>query len=130
MAVAQKAPEKPAPAAADEGSEVLKAVNAWAQAWSKRDADAYLSHYAKDFKTPNGESRAAWEKGRRSRIGGAKVITVAIGSPKVTMNSPSQATVTFRQAYRSDSFKATGNKTLVLVKGPEGRWQIQQEKSG
>jgi tetratricopeptide (TPR) repeat protein len=122
-------PEKPAPAA-NAGAEVLKAVNAWAQAWSKRDVDAYLSHYAKDFKTPNGESRADWEKGRRSRIGGAKVITVGITSPKVTMNGPAQATVTFRQAYRSDSFKATGNKTLVLVKSPDGRWQIQQEKAG
>src|SRR5687767_1881454 len=42
------APEKPAaekpaaekPAATDAGAEVLAAVNAWAQAWSKRDADA------------------------------------------------------------------------------------------
>jgi ketosteroid isomerase-like protein len=38
--------------------------------------------------------------------------------------------VKFRQAYRSDSFKATGAKTLVMVKGADGRWQIQQEKSG
>lgn len=123
------APEKPAPAA-DASAEVLKAVNAWAQAWSKRDAEGYLSHYAKDFKTPNGESRADWEKGRRSRISGAKLITVGISSPEVTMNDANQATVTFRQAYRSDSFKATGTKTLVLVKAPDGRWQIQQEKSG
>jgi len=123
------AAEKPAPAA-DANAEVLKALNAWAQAWSKRDAEAYLSHYAKDFKTPNGESRADWEKSRRSRITGAKLITVGINSPKVTMNSANQATVTFRQAYRSDSFKATGNKTLVLVKAADGRWQIKQEKSG
>src|SRR5688572_30411683 len=91
------APEKPAPAAekpapakekpaADASAEVLKAVNAWAQAWSKRDADGYLSHYAKDFKTPGGESRADWEKQRRARIGGAKVISVEIGSPKVTLS--------------------------------------------
>jgi tetratricopeptide (TPR) repeat protein len=122
-------PEKPAPVA-DAGSEVLKAVNGWAEAWSKKDVDAYLSYYAKDFHTPSGETRANWEKSRRSRIGAAKVIAVVLSSPKVTMNSASQATVTFRQAYRSDSFKATGNKTLVLVKGAEGRWQIQQEKSG
>jgi tetratricopeptide (TPR) repeat protein len=127
--VAQKPPEKPAPAA-DQSAEVLKAVNAWAQAWSKKDVDAYLAHYAKDFKTPNGEARAAWEKGRRSRIGGAKVITVGVSGPKVTMIGDNQATVSFRQAYRSDSFKASGTKTLVLVKGADGRWLIQQEKSG
>ena len=123
------APEKPV-AAADPSAEVLRTVNAWAQAWSKKDADAYLSYYAKDFKTPGGEPRADWEKGRRSRLAGAKVITVGVASPKVTMNGNNQATVTFRQAYRSDSFKASGNKTLVLVRGADGRWQIQQEKAG
>ena len=130
---AKPAPEKPAPAAekpADASAEVLKAVNGWAQAWSKRDADAYLAYYAKDFQPPNGESRADWEKSRRSRIRGAKVIAVDVGSPKVTMSSPNQATVQFRQAYRSDRLKATGNKTLVMVRGGDGRWQIQQEKSG
>ena len=136
VTVAQKQPEKPKPVpekpapAADATAEILKTVNGWAQAWSKRDVDAYLAYYAKDFRTPGGEPRAAWEKTRRARIGGAKSISVGIGSPKVTMNGPNQATVTFRQAYRSDTFKANGNKTLVLVKSPDGRWQIQQEKSG
>jgi tetratricopeptide (TPR) repeat protein len=132
-------PEKPAPAkekpapvkekpAADTSAEVLKAVNAWAQAWSKKDVDGYLSYYAKDFKTPGGESRAEWEKQRRARIGGAKSISVEVASPKVTMNGANQASVSFRQAYRSDSFKANGQKTLVLVRA-DGRWQIQEEKS-
>jgi tetratricopeptide (TPR) repeat protein len=146
VVVAQKAPEKPAPekaapapekpapvkekppAAADPTAEVLKTVNAWAQAWSKKDVDGYLSHYAKDFKTPGGESRADWEKQRRARIGGAKVISVAVASPKVTMSGANQASVSFRQSYRSDTFKATGSKTLVMVR-ENGRWQIQQEKS-
>jgi tetratricopeptide (TPR) repeat protein len=135
VAVAQKEPEKPAAAAskpvpaADASAEVLKAVNGWAQAWSKRDVDAYLGYYAKDFQTPSGESRADWEKARRTRIAGAKLITVVVSSPKVMLSAPNQATVTFRQAYQSDSFKATGGKTLVLVKGADGRWQIEQEKS-
>jgi len=122
------AAEKPAPAA-DASAEVLKAVNGWAEAWSKRDVDAYLGYYAKDFQTPSGESRADWEKARRTRIGGAKKISVVVSSPKVTLSGANQATVSFRQAYQSDSFKATGGKTLVLVKGADGRWQIQQEKS-
>src|SRR5688572_6890225 len=54
--------EKPAatPAAADPPAEVMKAVNGWVEAWSKKDADAYLGYYAKDFKTSGGESRADW----------------------------------------------------------------------
>jgi tetratricopeptide (TPR) repeat protein len=130
VVVAQKPAEKPAaaPAPANPTEEVLKAVNGWAQAWSKRDVDAYLSYYAKDFKTPGGEPRADWEKARRTRIGSAKSISVEVGSPKVTLAGSERANVTFKQAYRSDSFKATGSKTLVLVK-TDDRWQIEQEIS-
>ncbi len=107
----------------------MKALNAWAQAWSKKDADGYLSYYAKDFKTPGGEPRADWEKARRARIAAPKSISVSIGSPKVTMSGANQASVTFRQAYRSDVIKANSVKTVIMTKN-DGRWQIQQEKAG
>ena len=137
-AAPKPAPEKPAAAApkpaaekpaAEPNAEVVAALNGWAQAWSKKDADAYISYYAKDFKTPGGESRADWERTRRSRIAAPKSIAVEIGSPKVAMTGANQATVTFRQAYRSDVLKTTSTKTLVMVKS-DGRWQIQQERSG
>ena len=139
--VAQKAPEKPAPApekpaptaekpvaVADASAEVVKAVNGWAQAWSKKDVKGYLGYYAKDFKTPAGESRADWEKTRQSRIGGAKSISVGIDSPKVTMRGPQEASVSFRQTYRSDKLKTTSRKTLEMV-NTDGRWLIREEKA-
>lgn len=129
VVVAQKAPaEKPAPVAADP-DEVVRTLSAWAQAWSKKDADAYLSFYAKDFKTPGGEARSEWEKTRRARIAAPKSISVSIASPKVTMSANGQATVTFRQSYRSDRLRSNSTKTIVMVRS-EGRWQILQEKSG
>jgi ketosteroid isomerase-like protein len=107
----------------------LKTVNDWAQAWSKRDVDGYLGHYAKDFKTPAGESRSEWEQARRSRIAGAKSIQVAVDSAKVTMQGPEQASVSFRQTYRSDKLNTKSRKTLELVKA-DGRWLIREEKAG
>ena len=124
--VAPKAPEKPA---ADANAEVMQTVNSWAQAWSKQDVEAYLGYYAKDFKTPGGEARDAWEKTRRERISGAKSIHVGIDSPNVTMRSPEQASVSFRQTYRSDKLKSQNRKTLELVKA-DGRWLIREEKAG
>ncbi len=124
--VAQKAPEKPA---ADSQAEVLKAVHGWAQAWSKKDTDAYLGYYAKDFKTPGGEARADWEKTRRDRIAAPKSIAVGIDSPKVTMRGAQQASVSFRQTYRSDKLKSQSRKTLELVKADD-RWLIKEEKAG
>src|ERR1043165_4709287 len=96
---------------ADASADVLKAVNGWAQAWSKKDADGYLAYYAKDFKTPAGESRGEWEKSRRERIGAAKSISVGLESPKVTMRSAQQASVSFRQTYKSDKLTSKNRKT-------------------
>jgi tetratricopeptide (TPR) repeat protein len=130
-AVAEKpAAEKPAAAkpAPDTSAEVLAAVQGWAQAWAKRDADGYLSYYAADFKVPGKESRAEWEKTRRARIGAAKTIKVGIGSPKVTMSGSNGASVVFQQNYQSDTFKSSGRKTLVMAKS-DGGWKIREEKS-
>jgi len=121
--------EKPASPVADMNADILQAVNSWAEAWSKKDADAYLSHYAKDFKTPGGEARASWEKSRRTRIAAPKSIEVAIASPKVTVQGADRASVSFRQSYRSDVFKGASSKTLVMVKA-DNRWLIREEKSG
>src|SRR3979490_2358077 len=126
VVVAEKAPEKPA---ADSNAEVLKAVNGWAAAWSKKDANAYLSYYAGDFKTPGGEARPAWEKTRRERIAAPKSIEVKVDSPKVTLRGSNEASVTFRQDYRSDKLTSSNTKTLELVKA-DGRWQIREEKAG
>jgi Flp pilus assembly protein TadD len=128
VAAAEK-PRPPAPAPADPSAEVLKAVNGWAEAWSKKDADAYLAYYAKDFKTPGGESRASWEKTRRARITAPKSISVSLASPKVTMDGADRATVRFRQSYKSDVLKSNSNKTLVLVRSDNG-WKIFEERSG
>ncbi len=124
------AADKPAAAkpTADATAEVLAAVNGWAQAWARRDADSYLSYYAADFKVPGKESRAAWEKGRRARLGAAKTIKVGIGSPKVTMSGSNAASVVFQQNYQSDTFKSSGRKTLVMAKS-DGGWKIREEKS-
>jgi tetratricopeptide (TPR) repeat protein len=143
--LAKATPDKPAetpkpaaaaPAAAaaaapttNESAEVLKAVTGWAEAWSRKDADAYLAFYAPDFAPPGKESRAAWEKSRRERIAAPKSISVAIESPKVTLRGSDQAAVSFRQDYRSDRLKSTNRKTLDLVK-TEGGWRILKEQSG
>jgi tetratricopeptide (TPR) repeat protein len=127
------APAAPAPVQAvnpvHDSAEVLKTLKDWAQDWSRKDAQSYLAHYAKDFRTPGGESRDKWERTRRARIAAPKSISVQITSPKVTISGNNQATVTFRQSYHSDRFTGESNKTIVMVKR-DGRWLIQQEKVG
>ena len=113
--------------ASAETDALIKTVRAWASAWSRKDASGYLAHYAKDFKTPKGESRADWEKARRQRISAPKKIEVEIESPKVNMSGEDNASISFRQVYRSDVIKASGTKTLVMVKS-NGKWLIHEER--
>jgi tetratricopeptide (TPR) repeat protein len=122
---AAKVPAKPARSP----EEVVKAVKQWAKAWSDNDVAGYLAHYAPDFKTPKGESRASWESQRKARIAKPRHIQVNIDSPKVTFTDAGRVTVTFRQHYRSDSLKTSSTKTLVMVRAGD-KWLIQQERVG
>lgn len=108
---------------------VLDAVNAWADAWAAQNVDKYLDSYAKDFKTPGGESRKQWESTRRDRVSRPSKISVKLSNLSVKIESDSAAKVTFRQAYKATGLDANSNKTLNLVK-EGGRWLIQQERVG
>ena len=123
---AEPAPAAKASAGADDEA-LVKAVRSWADAWSRKDVPGYLAHYAKDFKTPKGESRSEWEKSRQQRISAPKKIEVEIDAPKVSISGDKTASVSFRQTYRSDIVKATGTKTLVMVK-TNGKWLIREER--
>jgi len=109
--------------------EVIKAVENWATAWSNNDVARYLAHYALDFKTPDGESRKDWEKERRSRVAKPRKIEINVNAPKVEFSDAKHATVTFLQQYRSNTFKASATKKLVMVRSGD-KWLIQQETIG
>jgi tetratricopeptide (TPR) repeat protein len=129
-APAEPAARQPAaPAAAGSAEAVLQAVNHWARAWSSNDVAGYLAAYAPDFKTPDGKSRADWEAQRKALIAKPRKIQVAIEGAKVKFDDKDRVTVTFRQNYRSDSFKASSTKTLVMVRAGD-KWLIQQERVG
>jgi len=124
-------PETAAPEPAirkDNSQEVEETVKAWAAAWSEQDVDKYLSYYADDFKTPGGETRAAWEATRRDRVGKPKYIEVEVRIMTIQFTDATHATVKFRQSYRASHLKVTSNKTLQMVK-PGDRWLIQEEHS-
>ena len=114
--------------AAAEREAVLSAVQSWAKAWSARDVQAYLAHYAPDFDPAGGMSRKAWVEERQQRIAGKGRIKVDIDKPQVTAEGNS-AVVHFRQSYVSDRLSATSHKTLELER-QRGKWLIKQERTG
>jgi len=123
-------PSKPAPlpAADDAATDISGAIGLWAAAWSRKDVKAYLAHYARDFKTPAGESRAAWDAERHKRIGKPGAIRVSYENLRISVNGDT-ATVKFRQHYKSASLNTSSNKVLLMGKR-DGKWQILQERVG
>jgi tetratricopeptide (TPR) repeat protein len=121
-------PEKAVANTSNNAADVAKMVDAWATAWSNKDVKAYLSHYAADFKTPDGQPRAAWETARRQRITKPGSIRVGIEKLSVKITGDS-ATASFRQKYQSASLNVNSAKTISLVRR-DGKWLIVTEQTG
>jgi hypothetical protein len=113
-------------AAIVEDDEVLKALDTWVRAWNSKDVRGYFAAYAKNFQPSDGESRAAWERMRQTRIEDKEYIYVRIESPVVSVKQ-NQATVRFLQVYISDRLREEGKKTLLFAK-TDGKWQIVLER--
>ena len=123
---AAPAPSKPATSAASD--DVAKAINAWADAWSRKDMRAYLGAYASDFDTPKGMSRKAWEQEREQRIAGkGGKISVSVDNPQITINGD-KATAKFRQHYKATGLSSSTSKTLILVRSGS-KWLIKEENA-
>ena len=110
-------------------TELIAFANDWANAWSAKDIDLYLSKYAQDFKTPNGDAFSLWQTSRRQKISSQGKILVEIEDLKLSMKTDNSARIQFKQKYTSDRLTEMSNKSLV-VKKIDGRWLIQEEISG
>ena len=110
-------------------AELIAFANDWANARSAKDIDLYLSKYAQDFKTPNGDAFSLWQTSRRQKISSQGKILVEIEDLKLSMKTENSARIQFKQKYTSDKLTEMSNKSLV-VKKIDGRWLIQEEISG
>ena len=111
--------------AAASDKELLAILETWRAAWAARDINAYLAHYADNFRPTSG-NRATWAADRRRIIGAAGTIQLQVENPQVRIGSDNQAIIVFRQRYRTDRLNDVGTKKLTLQRNGE-RWLIQQE---
>jgi tetratricopeptide (TPR) repeat protein len=124
---AAPAPAAPAlPSTAGGEEEVRAAVQGWASAWSRKDMNAYLAAYGKDFDAPGG--RKTWEEERKKRILGKSKISVQLSNLDIKING-NKAQARFRQDYDADSLSVNSRKTLDLAR-VDNRWVIVREATG
>lgn len=115
------------PTAKATDASILAALQAWADAWAKGNADAYIAAYATDYTPFGGDTHAAWEKRRRSLLGIAKNVELRIEAPKVKMTADGHALVTFKQYYRSTNVRDDLVKQIKFAQH-DGRWVIVEEQ--
>ena len=107
---------------------VALTIDEWAQAWSGKNAQKYITFYGKDFTPPKKLSRVAGEAQRRVRLAKPKFINIKVGNMVVTMLGENHAQAVFIQGYQSDTYQDEVEKVMILKK-IEDRWLITQEQS-
>ena len=118
----------PMPVAVEGEAAIQNQVKSWAAAWSARDYSAYSGFYAPTFTPDGGLSREDWAQLRRSRIATRGEISVDVQDLKVRLDGADRAFVEFRQAYQSNAFRDTTQKSLEMIR-VGGKWLINRESS-
>lgn len=109
--------------------QVRDALEAWREAWSKRDLDAYFAAYADDFDPGKRfTSTDAWRKYKRRVIGRQAGIGVTIEGLELVPLSDGTFKAGFVQHYRSPTYSSDDNKS-IWFKLTEGSWKIAREVS-
>ncbi len=106
---------------------VWQTVQAWADAWSSQQADAYLAFYDPSFVSPGGSSRSEWEELRRRRVAAPGYVKISLAQLEVERPTADRAIAHFIQSYESDRFRDTVTKALELISTAAG-WRIVGER--
>ncbi len=103
-------------------------LQAWIEDWERKDLEAYLAHYSRDFEPPGNLNLAAWRDQRRNSLLKPSFIDVEIKNIRRQSTGAASAQLTFNQVYRSNLYNDQVLKTLVL-RWEDERWKIVKEES-
>jgi murein L,D-transpeptidase YafK len=104
-------------------------LEAWRADWESRDAERYLSHYARDFGA-GAMDLAAWSAHKRNVNAGKNWIKVGLSNLSVLRSAGEGGVieVTFDQDYRSSNVSQRARKRQYWVEDG-GRWKIAYENT-
>jgi murein L,D-transpeptidase YafK len=105
---------------------LVELVNKWAQAWSSREINNYISFYHPSFRS-RGMDIGAWKNYKDSLNKAYQNISVEL-SNILSIQHPKYMLTLFRQKYQSNKYRAEGLKKLYWAKGESGDWKIVLEE--
>lgn len=104
------------------------ALQAWAQAWEKKDMERYFKAYAPDFTPADGKSHDQWVNDRKTRILSKGHIMIQIKQVEAKVVDPQRIELRYRQHYQADQLKVASDKT-VEMKWDGQQWLIASERA-
>lgn len=128
-ASAEPAPPPP-PAVNSDEDQARQLLDAWRQAWSSRDSDAYLSFYSPDFTPADGQKRADWAAARRKNLASRPDISVNAREVNIERIDDQQLKLAFLQDYAAGSYRETAQPKSLLLVRQGGKWLIAGEWQG
>jgi len=103
---------------------VLDALEAWREAWSAQNLDAYFSAYANDYQ-PDArfDSLEAWKAYKKRVISNKSFIRIELDQVEVNMQDKTTATVKLLQRFHSNTYNGKDFKKITFKYTPQG-WRI------
>lgn len=100
----------------------------WMEAWTQRDADAYLAFYSQEFRPADGSSRERWAAGRRNNLRSkAGPIRLSIHDLVIVPSGASEVNAVFLQDYASGSYHEAKRPKTMQLRREESGWKIIRE---
>jgi tetratricopeptide (TPR) repeat protein len=128
--MADASPKPAAPSQATSITHVLDALEAWRNAWSNQDLEAYFAAYAEEFVPESRfKSQAEWQSYKTRIIQSKTFIDVQLEKVEVDIPvSRDIATIHVLQHFRSNTYVGDDYKTITMKYTPQG-WKIISEAS-
>lgn len=103
-------------------------LQAWRQAWQRRDTDAYLGFYAADFEDGSGRDYAEFAAHKQAVNRGKRWISVEMRGLAI-YDYPGEEDlrlVSFEQHYASDNYASISQKRQFWRRQADGNWRIER----
>jgi len=107
-------------------STLAKRIVSWAQAWSEKDLDAYISYYSTQHKL-NFPTHEEWIEHRKQRILRPGFIKIGVSDIQIRAQTKNLAIIDFQQSFDSLDYSDRVIKRLGLSR-IDSQWKITDER--
>lgn len=111
-------------------SSILAQLYSWRYSWIYDDIEGYLSFYSPEFVRSDGMNIEEFRKYKTRVFKKVEKKTIIFNDINVLPypNTSNIYQINFKEFYKSDTFKFTGDKTLVIELGEDNKIKILTEK--